>query len=94
MENKNPEELSPKTLEEVSGGGHEHAFTHTEVVERDSKGNPTHWREMCRGKWVSKPYYYLCPKCGRLLHGGTLGRLYCDPCDESWFAMTLTQYFG
>ena len=57
MENKNPEELSPKTLEEVSGGGHEHAFTHTEVVERDSKGNPTRWREMCRGKWVSKPYY-------------------------------------
>lgn len=94
MENKNTEELSAEKLEQVSGGGHEHAFTHTEVVERDSQGRPTHWREMCRGKWVSKPYYYLCPKCGRILHGGTLGRLYCDPCDESWFAMTLTQYFA
>ena len=28
---------------------------------------------------------YLCPNCGRPVHKGTLGRFYCDPCDESWF---------
>ena len=29
-------------------------------------------------------YHYICPKCGRILHKGSFGYLFCDPCDD-WF---------
>ena len=29
-------------------------------------------------------YHYICPKCGRILHKGSFGYLFCDSCDD-WF---------
>ena len=68
-------ELPDESLDAVAGGGdgHDHYWT-------DSQGNATHWRHE-----DGKVYHYVCPKCGRLLHEGTLGLCYCDPCDE-WFS--------
>ena len=45
----------------------------------DSQGRVTHWK-----KENGKIYHYTCPRCGRILHLGTLNFLYCDPCDD-WF---------
>ena len=39
----------------------------------------THWKNE-----NGEIYHYTCPKCGRILHEGTLGMYYCDPCDD-WF---------
>ena len=85
---KQATEMNAQELEQVSGG---RVCTRLpwdvpsveEVVLRDRKGNPTHYS--CEGE----TYHYVCPNCGRLLHEGTLDRLYCDPCDESWFALTI-----
>ena len=42
----------------------------------------THWNTD-----YGEVYHYICPKCGRILHQGTMGVLYCDPCDD-WFMAT------
>lgn len=83
----NQQPVTEETLEQVSGGG---AYGRTgglsRVVCRDAKGNPTHWNGTHE---PSKVFYFVCPHCGRLLHQGTFLRMYCDPCDESWFGATL-----
>lgn len=88
MGDKKQGELSAEELEQVSGGQIPRDYTEsgtTEVIRRDSRGNPTHFQVKYQGGRVGQPYHYVCPNCGRLLHQGTLKRMYCDPCDESWF---------
>ena len=87
------QELKDQQLEQAAGGSHECGVYTTEVIERDNEGRPTHWRDMYRDNYVSDTYHYVCPRCGRILHSGTLGRLYCDPCDESWFTWSLNRCY-
>ena len=77
--------MTEEDLEQVDGGAALSLFD--SVYRCDSKGNPTHWRDSRRRR--GRVFYFKCPKCNKLLHQGTFGRLYCDPCDESWFAVTL-----
>lgn len=93
--NENPafQELPDESLDAVAGGGGLDGDVNYEdndptAVGADSKGNTTHWQ--CANGDV---YHYECPKCGRLLHQGTLGLLYCDPCDE-WFTSPIFGSFG
>ena len=91
--------MNDQEMEQVSGGNMEggcHANVSLVVVRRDSKGNATHWqKQKIDGDYVGKPFHYVCPRCGRLLHEGTLGRMYCDPCDESWCAFfSLNEHDG
>ena len=51
-----------------------------EVWGRDNRGRDTHWRE----KKTGRIFHYECPRCGGLLHLGTMGVLYCDPCN-TWY---------
>ena len=66
-------DLSDQELAQASGG-------------RDPSGGTaphgdknTEWK-----KESGQIYHYTCPTCGRILHEGTLGMYYCDPCDD-WF---------
>ena len=86
----NSEQISPEELEQVSGGQlSEPSWTEVKAIRWDSRGNATHWQSFRHGEPISEPYHYVCPHCGRLLHKGTLSRLYCDPCDEGWFRPNL-----
>ena len=77
--------VAEEELEQISGGVYKPSTIGPDpVVRRDSRGNPTHWKSQGR------VYHYICPHCKKLLHRGTLSRLYCDPCDESWFGITLS----
>lgn len=97
-EKKKPNEMeqsvtpvAEEELEQISGGVYKPSTIGPwpdTVVRRDSRGNPTHWRKNGR------VYHYICPHCKSLLHQGTLSRLYCDPCDESWFAISLSSKKG
>ena len=90
MEENKKGELEEQNLEEVTGGHYVSSNIQRQfyAVRWDSRGNETHWEWSVDG--VAKPpYHYVCPNCGKLLHEGMLGRLYCDPCDESWFDFTL-----
>ena len=83
--NENPafQELPDESLDAVAGGGDGDFYRDDEnptPVGSDSQGNTTHWQFP-----DGNIYHYVCPKCGRLLHEGTLGLCYCDPCDE-WFS--------
>ena len=92
---KKKEELHEEQLEQVSGGelpiswALDGAPSAAKVLRRDGRGNPVYWQDYQDGKGVAEPYFYVCPHCGRVLHEGTLNRLYCDPCDEGWFAFSL-----
>ena len=68
-------ELSDQELAQASGGDSDTASE----WKRDSQGRVTH-----RKTGLGTIYHYTCPRCGRILHEGTLGMLYCDPCDD-WF---------
>ena len=68
-------ELSDQELAQASGGN---AGGMATVWKKDSQGRVTH---RISGGTI---YHYTCPKCGRILHEGTMGMLYCDPCDD-WF---------
>lgn len=85
------QELPDETLNQVSGGTRydeetkklieEARNTKKEVLRSDYQGRPTQW------KWISPTgkitiFHYECPTCKRWMHFGTLGALYCDPCDE------------
>lgn len=59
-----------------------------EVCRTDSRGNPTHWRY--KGGSV---FHYNCKRCGRLLHEGTNGVLYCDPCNTWFWDFTTDQVY-
>ena len=71
-------ELSDQELAQASGGGFQ-GLDKSHAWKRDSQGRVTHWK-----KENGKIYHYTCPRCGRILHLGTLNFLYCDPCDD-WF---------
>ena len=84
--NENPafRELPDESLDAVAGGGDGDCNDNNPTpVGSDSQGNTTHWR-LADGD----VYHYVCPKCGRLLHKGTLTMLYCDPCDE-WYSSSI-----
>ena len=70
-------ELSDQELAQASGGGFQ-GLDKSHEWKRDSQGRVTH---RISGGTI---YHYTCPKCGRILHEGTMGVLYCDPCDD-WF---------
>ena len=76
-------ELSDQELAQASGGGDDGDPISQECVwdvwKTDSQGRVTHWKKN-NGEIV----HYTCPRCGRILHEGTLDFLYCDPCDD-WF---------
>ena len=77
-------ELPDESLDAVAGGGDGIWNVNDPTpVGSDSQGNTTHWR-LADGD----VYHYVCPKCGRLLHKGTLAMLYCDPCDE-WYSSSI-----
>lgn len=77
-------ELRNEQLEQASGGFLEFGSTEkVDVFRRDAKGNATHF--VMRNDPFKQSWYYVCPHCGGLLHKGFFGRMYCDPCDESWF---------
>lgn len=81
--------LTEQDLEEISGGagpGVSYSRQTLMIIRRDSKGNPTHFQNYFDGVLLDEPYHYVCPHCGRLLHQGVFNRMYCDPCDESWWA--------
>ena len=63
-------ELKQEELSEVNGGG----YIWWTV-------NNKHYKYV--GKDESQKY--VCPKCGKPVHPGTLDRFYCDPCNESWY---------
>ena len=69
-------ELSDQELAQASGGN---AGGMATVWKTDSQGRVTHWIKN-NGEIV----HYTCPRCGRILHYGTLDFFYCDPCDD-WF---------
>ena len=82
----------PLDLDQVTGGVlGVHRNRDPIVIRMDRKKNPTHW-QMPDGT----VFHYRCPHCGKLLHEGMLGRLYCDPCDEGWFPVNASayKYFG
>ena len=77
-------ELSDQELAQASGGqddgdpiGKEYVW---DVWKTDSQGRVTHWI-----KNTGEIVHYTCPRCGRILHYGTLDFFYCDPCDDCWF---------
>ena len=79
--------MDENELEKVTGGELPIEFGEMIEIRRDSKGNATHFQETRYGVPVEGAvWHYVCPHCGRLLHRGVLGRMYCDPCDEGWFA--------
>ena len=76
-------ELSDQELAQASGGGDDGDPISQECVwdvwKTDSQGRVTHWK-----KNTGEIVHYTCPRCGRILHEGTMGVFYCDPCDD-WF---------
>lgn len=73
-------ELSDQELAQASGGGATARANFASEWKKDSQGRVTHWKTES-----GKIYHYTCPTCGRILHIGTMGYLYCDPCDD-WFS--------
>ena len=71
-------ELSDQELAQASGGGALGSAGAASEWKKDSQGRVTH---RISGGTI---YHYTCPKCGRILHEGTMGVFYCDPCDD-WF---------
>lgn len=75
-------ELSDQELEQATGGQIDVGAVmnaESKIARTDSQGRPTHWNKRNGGT-----YHFTCPTCGRTLHEGSLGLLYCDPCDE-WY---------
>lgn len=89
------EPLSDEELDSISGGfGGSGPINGVIAIRKDSKGNNTHWQITRYKKAVpGAVFHFRCPKCGGLLHTGFLGRLYCDPCDESWITVSKTEGF-
>ncbi|WP_461879031.1 hypothetical protein [Fusicatenibacter sp.] len=82
--------IEDEDLEQVSGGSDVDSLKGYTVIRTDSKGNATHWwSKYSINKECKDGFHFVCPHCGRLLHQGFLGRLYCDPCDEGWFVGSL-----
>ena len=71
-------ELSDQELEQASGGGYQ-SLDKSHSWKTNSQSRVTHWK-----KDSGAIYHYTCPRCGRILHEGTMGVFYCDPCDD-WF---------
>lgn len=86
--NEQKQSVKDEELEQVTGGEMISPVEWNKVIRRDSKGNATHWKPNY-GDEHKDGFHYVCPHCGRLLHEGALGRLYCDPCDEGWFYFSL-----
>ena len=73
-------ELSDQELAQASGGADAGLGRPEYEWKTDSQGRVTHWK-----KANGEIYHYTCPRCGRILHEGTMGYLFCDPCDD-WFS--------
>ena len=69
-------ELSDQELAQASGGD----AIFASKWKKDSQGRVTHWKT-----GSGQIFHYTCPRCGRILHEGTMGMYYCDPCDD-WFS--------
>ncbi len=95
MSEENKKTLSDEGLGNVNGGFGQ-IIDDLKVIRRDSKGNPTHFKQICCGEYgdTERIFHYVCPHCGGLLHQGFLGRMYCDPCDEGWFMGSLEAVNG
>ena len=72
-------ELSDQELAKASGGGAVGSAGAASEWKKDSQGRVTHWKT-----GSGQIFHYTCPRCGRILHEGTMDVLYCDPCDD-WF---------
>ena len=73
-------ELSDQELAQASGGGALGSAGAASEWKKDSQGRVTHWKT-----GSGQIFHYTCPRCGRILHEGTMGYLFCDPCDD-WFS--------
>ena len=78
-------ELSDQELAQAYGGRDPYGGTDPyegkdTAWKTDSQGRVTHWKTES-----GEIYHFTCPRCGRILHEGTLNFLYCDPCDD-WFS--------
>ena len=73
-------ELSDQELAQASGGGALGSAGAASEWKKDSQGRVTHWKT-----GSGQIFHYTCPRCGRILHEGTMGVFYCDPCDD-WFS--------
>ena len=72
-------ELSDQELAQASGGQGDINGSAATEWKTDSQGRVTHWNTD-----YGEVYHYICPTCGRILHRGSFGYLFCDPCDD-WF---------
>ena len=75
-------DLSDQELAQASGGrdpsGRTDPYGGIDTAwKTDSQGRVTHWKT-----GSGQIFHYTCPRCGRILHEGTLGFFYCDPCDD------------
>ena len=83
-------ELSDQELAQASGGRDPSVSRDTSGGRDPSEGIDTAWKTDSQGRvthWIKNNgeiVHYTCPRCGRILHEGTLDFLYCDPCDD-WF---------
>ncbi|MDO4460605.1 MAG: hypothetical protein Q4C42_11115 [Clostridia bacterium] len=78
--------LHDEALEEVTGGAYAPVPHTTAVVEeRDENGNAIHF------SYDGKKWHYECPNCHRILHAGSWGALYCDPCN-TYFKVGTAEY--
>ena len=70
--------LNDSELEDVAGGDSKfHCSTNDKYYRYLSH------EDISYGK--SAPGAYLCPNCRRIVHKGSWGRYYCDPCNASWY---------
>lgn len=77
--------LSDDELTAVAGGEeHDARLLYLKVCVVDEKGRAIRWRRFY-SDFHYEIIHYECERCGRILHAGSYGLYYCDPCDE-WYS--------